>query len=237
MKLVLFSGDHPRHLFINRELLKHFDETLVIVMQREEVLPVPPNDLSVHDKQLFKIHFKNRKKVEDQTYGDLSAKQVFDKSNTIFVGPENLNSDKIARKVKEFDADFCFIFGVHLILDPVIDLLPNDKINIHLGLSPWYKGGATLYWPFYHLQPQFCGVTFHQITKQADAGEIIHQCVPVLEKGDKIHDVGVKCVLQARADLPKIIPHWKKKNFLKAKFKKYLVVTGVVLTFMHLSCG
>ena len=106
MKLILFSGDHPRHLFINRELLKHFDETLVIIMQREEVLPVPPNDLSVHDKQLFKIHFKNRKKIEDQTYGDLSAKQVFDKSNTIFVGPENLNSAKIARKVKEFDADF-----------------------------------------------------------------------------------------------------------------------------------
>ena len=58
MKLVLFSGDHPRHLFVNRELLKHFDETLVIVMQREEVLPKPPDDLSEHDKRLFEIHFK-----------------------------------------------------------------------------------------------------------------------------------------------------------------------------------
>ena len=122
---------------------------------------------------------------------------------------------------------------MHLILDPVIDQ-PSDKINIHLGLSPWYKGSATLYWPFYHLQPQFCGVTFHQITRQADAGEIIHQCVPVLEKGDKIHDVGVKCVIQAKTDLVKIISYWKKK-FLKVKFKKYLVVIGVVMIFMHLN--
>jgi len=220
MKLVLFSGDHPRHLFVNRELLKHFDKTLVIVMQREEVLPKPPDDLSEHDKKLFEIHFKNRKKIEDETYGSLSAKQVFNKSNTIFVDPENLNSTKIAKKVKEFDADFCFIFGVHLILDPVIDHLPSDKINIHLGLSPWYKGSATLYWPFYHLQPQFCGVTFHQITRQADAGEIIHQCVPVLEKGDKIHEVGAKCVIQAKADLAKIISYWKKKKFFKGKIQK-----------------
>ena len=89
-------------------------------------------------------------------------------------------------EVKQFNADFCFIFGANLILDPVIENLPQNKINLHLGLSPWYKGAATLYWPFYNLKPQFCGVTFHQITKDADAGEIIHQCVPKLEYGDKI---------------------------------------------------
>ena len=53
---------------------------------------------------------------------------------------------------------------------------------------------------------------FHQITKKADAGEIVHQCVPVLEYGDKIHDVGAKCVLKAVEDLPLIFNHWLKER-------------------------
>ena len=110
---------------------------------------------------------------------------------------------KIAKEVKQFNADFCFIFGSNLILDPVIENLPQNKINLHLGLSPWYKGAATLYWPFYNLKPQYCGVTFHQISKQADGGEIIHQSVPVLKKGD----------------IDKLISHLKIKKKFKGKIQ------------------
>ena len=212
MKLILFSGDHPRHLFVNNEVLKYFDDVLVIVMQREELLPKPPNELNEHDKKLFKMHFENRHRVESAIYGDLNAREVFKNFNSIFVKPNELNSELVADKVKKFNADFCFIFGVDLILDPVIDALPADKINLSLGLSPWYKGGATLFWPFYHLEPQFCGSTFHQITKKADAGEIIHQCVPELLSGDTIHDVGARCVVKARDELNSIFSHWKKSG-------------------------
>ena len=219
MKLILFSGDHPRHLFVNKDVPKYFDEALIIIMRREELLPNPPKNLSTHDKNLFKTHFENRYKVEAATYGDLSPSDVYHNFNTIFVNPHELNTHKIAKVVKDFRADFCFIFGVDLILDPVILELPAVKVNLHLGLSPWYKGGATLFWPFYHLQPQFCGVTFHQITKQADAGEIIHQCTPELLKGDKIHDVAAKCVVKAKKDLRKILTYWKKKRKFNGKIQ------------------
>ena len=212
MRLVLFSGNHSRHLFVNREIVKYFDEALLIVMEREEVLPVPPGDLISSDKELFSKHFAIRYQVETETYGELYAEQVFRDYEAVFIKPDELNTIEIAERVSKFDADFCFIFGVDLILDPVIDRLPENKINLHFGLSPWYKGAATLYWPFYHLEPQFCGVTFHQITKQADAGEIIHQSTPVLEFGDQIHDVGAKTVVKARDELVKILSHWK-NNF------------------------
>jgi len=210
MKLILFSGDHLRHLFVNKEVLKFFDDILIVVMKREEMLPAPPSNLSQHDKKLFEMHFENRYQVESSVYGDLNAHEVFKNYNTIFINPDELNSERIVKKVKKFNADLCFIFGVNLILEPVIDELPADKINLHLGLSPWYKGGATLFWPFYHLEPQFCGSTFHQITKQADAGEIIHQCVPKLFLGDTIHDVGARSVVKAKDELSSIFSHWKK---------------------------
>jgi folate-dependent phosphoribosylglycinamide formyltransferase PurN len=217
MKLILFSGNHARHLYVNREILKYFDEALVIIMKREELIPSPPKDLSSLDKKLFSKHFENRNKVETQTYGDLRPEKVFAQTETLYILPEQLNTADVAQKVSDFDADFCFIFGVDLILDPVIDVLPANKVNLHLGISPWYKGAATLYWPFYHLKPQFCGVTFHQITKEPDAGEIIHQSVPCLKQGDTIHDVGAKCVLQAKEDIKKIINHLKIHGGFKGK--------------------
>ena len=215
MKLILFSGDHPRHLFVNKEILGYFDEVLIIIMNREETIPSPPSGISKHDIHLVKKHFKNRYLIESANYGHLNAKEVFQHHETIYVNRDTLNSEKIASRVREFNADFCFIFGVGLILDPVIGELPNDKINLHLGLSPWYKGAATLFWPFYHLEPQFCGSTFHQISKQADAGEIIHQCVPELFKGDTIHDVGARAVIKAKEDLCDIVSFWKKNREFK----------------------
>lgn len=209
MRLVLFSGDHPRHLFVNKKVLEFFDDVFVIVMEREYLLPEPPSHLDNHDKELFQMHFENRHLVESSVYGDLNSYVVFKNFKSIFIKPDKLNTVLVAEEVKKFNADFCFIFGVDLILDPVINVLPKDTINLHLGLSPWYKGGATLFWPFYHLEPQFCGSTFHQITQQPDAGKIIHQCVPELLKGDKIHDVGARCVVKSREDLSKIFSHWK----------------------------
>ena len=217
MKLILFSGSHPRHLFINKRVLDFFDDVLVIVMQREEVLPEPPSNLNQLDKKLFIKHFANRYEVEKNTYGNLSSKEVFKGYKTIYIDQNELNTERIAKEVEIFSPDIAFIFGVDLILDPVLDKLPVDKINLHLGLSPWYKGGATLYFPFYHLRPQYCGCTFHKITKDADAGEIIHQCVPKLEYGDKIHDVGAKCVLKAREDLTPIFEYWKENKSFRGK--------------------
>ena len=220
MRLVLFSGTHSRHLFVNREVLKHFDEVLVIVMQREELTPCPPENISSHDRELFIKHFANRYKVESSVYGKLCVDEVFGKCETISITPEQLNTQDIANKIYKFKSDFCFIFGVDLILDPVINSLPRDKVNLHLGLSPWFKGGATLFWPFYLLQPQYCGATFHQITKQADAGEIIHQCVPNLEIGDTIHDVAAKCVIKSVEDLSLLFNHYKIKKCFSGRIQQ-----------------
>ena len=110
MKLILFSGDHSRHLFVNKTILEFFDEVFIVIMEREELLPEPPSDLCDHDKQLFKLHFENRHSVESSTFGNLNAREVFKDFNSIFIKPNELNSKFVADKVKEFNADFCFIF-------------------------------------------------------------------------------------------------------------------------------
>lgn len=208
--MIIFSGTHDRHFFIHQEAIRLCDEVLLIVMKREDVLPTPNQDLSEHEKNLFKSHFESRKSVEDSTYGKLCPETIVNDGKNLYVDSTDLNSADLANKVREFNADLCFIFGYGMIRDPVFSCLPDNKINMHLGLSPWYKGSATLFWPFYFLQPQFAGVTFHQITKNPDAGEIIHQCVPALNYGDTIHSVGAKSVVKAKEDVSKLFDYFKK---------------------------
>ena len=104
-----------------------------------------------------------------------------------------------------YEAKFCFIFGTGLILDPVLKILPKNKINLHLGLSPWYKGAATLFWPFYFLQPNYAGATFHEINNKIDEGPILHQSIPKLLNGQGIHDVANNVIKVSKKDLKKII--------------------------------
>ena len=101
----------------------------------------------------------------------------------------------------------------------VIKLLPKHTINLHLGLSPRYRGTATLFWPFYFLEPQYAGFTFHKLSKDPDSGAILHQGVPQLNKGDKIHTVSCKVVLKACNDLIKLLRIFKKKKWKYEKQK------------------
>jgi methionyl-tRNA formyltransferase len=205
MKAILFSGSHPRHFYIHEELIRSGVECAVVIMQREQLIPSPPLNIPDVDRINFERHFSERNIIEANSYGDLHPDDVFSGIPILKCQPEALNSDVTVNFVRKFDADFAFIFGTDLIKEPVLSALPEVRINLHLGLSPWYRGSATLFWPFYFLQPQFAGATFHQILPEADAGGVLHQTVPILSSGDGSHDVGANTVIAAKRDFGKLL--------------------------------
>ena len=196
-KAVLFSGTHARHFFVHKNIIDAFDDVLVIVMQREELIPECPSGIAPVDAVNFQRHFDERNIVEKREYGELNSEDTFSGCEVHYVKPDALNSEQVVNLVRTFRPDMAFIFGCSLIKNDLFQALPHNKINLHLGLSPWYRGASTLFWPFYFLQPQYAGVTFHQITEKPDAGELIHQECPELFAQDGIHDVGARCVVNA----------------------------------------
>jgi len=116
------------------------------------------------------------------------------------VDPDELNSRQVLEFVRRVDPDATFVFGTGLILDPVLAALPEWNLNFHLGLSPWYKGSATLFWPFYFLEPQFAGGTLHRIVESPDAGGIVHHSLPTLKDGHGIHEVAADVVVRFARD-------------------------------------
>jgi len=84
-------------------------------------------------------------------------------------------------------------------------VVADRAINLHLGLSPRYRGAACLFWPFYFMEPAFAGSTVHYIVYEPDAGNIVHQVTPELEREDGIHDVGCKTVIASARDIGKLL--------------------------------
>jgi hypothetical protein len=44
--------------------------------------------------------------------------------------------------------DLIISYGCSIIKRPLIEYFDKKFINIHLGLSPYYKEGGTNFWPF-----------------------------------------------------------------------------------------
>lgn len=144
MKLTLLIGDQPRHFFLALMVIEKYPNSTVIVMEREEMIPEPPIGTTLRDANLFWHHFETRRLVEEVHFGTTTIKQIKELASVQIVPPDQLNTAALAEALTEINPDVCIVFGTDLIKDPVLGALPTQTFNVHLGLSPWYRGSATL---------------------------------------------------------------------------------------------
>jgi methionyl-tRNA formyltransferase len=206
MKILILSGSHPRHNFVSNEIKRFGYKTAEIKMTRESLDVSLPVNIVERDRELFIHHFKTRTELEEENFPIQNEFKGLNRAEFLQISSLELSSSKeVVNFVLKFSPDVCIIFGTELIKNPLLNLLPSNTFNLHLGLSPWYRGAATLFWPFYMLQPQFAGITIHKITDKPDAGRIYHQAVPDLLLGQGIHDVAISAVKASINPLKRLI--------------------------------
>ena len=208
MKILWIGGNHPRHLYFVNRVREAFDICGVIVELRENPVPQPPQGLQIHDHDNFVRHFEDRDKAESAYFGD----QVLPDCPRWEVDEKGLNTNESVDFIKSCEPDLVLIFGSGLIKEPLYSALPRHSINLHLGLSPRYRGAATLFWPFYFLEPTYSGSTFHYIVAEPDAGNVIHQVVPSLNPHDGIHDVGCRTVRSSAEEAIDLLTIFQQKQ-------------------------
>lgn len=216
MKILFIGGDHPRHLYYINKINEKFDITAAIIENRENMIIQPPDDIQEKDRMNFIMHFKKRNEVEQKYFGI----QKLPTCNILQVDKEKLNTEKVVRFIKSIKPDVVMIFGCGLIKEPLLDSLPQNSINLHLGISPRYRGAATLFWPFYFMEPTFAGSTFHYLMLEPDAGDIIHQSVPELNAEWGIHDTACNVVLKSAKDAIELLKILSKKGTLTISKQK-----------------
>ena len=204
MSVVLMVGNHSRHGFIANRLHAHGQLKGLVIEQREAFLPSPPERMSKSLEELFVKHFRERDEAEARHF--LGEAAIPTDVPVLKVRREELNSGKVKAFLANIQARLLLSYGVHM-LSPETLAASQAKYrwNLHGGLSPWYRGCITHFWPSYMLEPQMTGFTVHELTESLDHGPVIHQSGTKLVRGDGLHDLACRAVMCLGEQLPELI--------------------------------
>jgi methionyl-tRNA formyltransferase len=76
-------------------------------------------------------------------------------------------------------ADVIVVFGASFLRGALCDrLIARRAVNIHMGVSPYYRGSSTNFWAMYDRRPQFVGATIHLLSKGLDSGDMLFHAFP-----------------------------------------------------------
>lgn len=76
-------------------------------------------------------------------------------------------------------ADYFIVFGASFIKGPLCEhLVARRAINIHMGVSPYYRGSSTNFWAMYDNRPQYVGATIHLLSAGLDSGPMLFHAFP-----------------------------------------------------------
>ena len=247
MKAVIFTSNSIRHKFFANSLKNYLDDLLIVSECREN----DEFNESYGKNDEITNHFKNRNKIEKEFF---KGNDQFD-SKCIPILYKEVNHNFIYEKIKRYDPDIMIVFGSSIIKQPLLSLGKKNRfLNLHLGLSPYYKGNATNFWPFINNELEFLGSTILHIDSGIDTGDIITHVRPKIEKNDNVHTIGCKIIQESAKKMGMIlklikekkeinrIPQWKIENekiyklrdFNEEILKDYLkkIENGIVEKFL-----
>ena len=204
-RIVLMCGSHLRHIYVASALLNIGRLAALVIEERESFVPQPDPSWIPHYQELFRHHFEKREYCEKKYFRSVDLETIANRVSTLRVQTKELNEKKTIDFLSEHKDCILLSYGVHQLDEAIISLFPQRCFNIHGGLSPWFRGNATLFWPFYFLKPNYAGMTIHRLSNKLDGGDILHHSLPELAYGDGIHDVACKAVIQVVNDLCKIL--------------------------------
>jgi methionyl-tRNA formyltransferase len=107
-----------------------------------------------------------------------------------------INNSGFASFLKEAGPDIVVVLGSSVIKPHLISIPATGMINIHSGLSPYYRGTWSYGWPIVNREPEYIGVTVHAVDPGIDTGDIIFQTRPALHPDDDLNTIFLKVIAE-----------------------------------------
>mgnify|MGYP005641773103 CR=1 FL=1 len=231
-KITLFTSNNIRHNYLINFLSK-LTKNLYVIQESKTIFPGLNSD-----NYNNKIIFNYFQKVE------WAQKKIFNNSSleinkTIKLLPLKMGDLKYI-KIKEFSeyfkSDLYIVFGSSLIKGEILKFLKNKKaINIHMGISPYYRGADCNFWAQNDGNSNLVGATIHYLSDGIDDGRIISHATSEFHPNPFLHSMSTvksafyclkKIIKKSRKisfsqDLDKTIKLSKQKDFNSRCVKKF----------------
>lgn len=192
-RIVILTGSELRHTFFRKYIAS--DERIEVLGTycegMEKSLPTLVSQQS--DNELRTRHLQNREQSERDFY-QLFVDSIPDRSKPVSIARGELNTPQVQQAIAELKPDLLVAYGCSLVREPLLSMFAGKFLNVHLGLSPYYRGSGTNFWPLVNGEPEYVGATFMHIDAGVDTGEIIHQIRARVVWGDTPSSIGNRLI-------------------------------------------
>lgn len=181
MKITIFTGNQPRHI----SLIESMSKVAARVYAIQECTTVFPGrvDDFYSKSEVMQKYFSRVIKAEEKVFGGI--KFTADNVTQLVLKSGDLNMVNLDILKSCFESDIFIVFGSSYIKLPLIDILiEKGAINIHMGVSPYYRGSSCNFWALYDGNPDLVGATIHKLGRGLDSGDILYHAFPSAGKYD-----------------------------------------------------
>ncbi len=225
MKIIILTGNETRHKFFRKTISA--DKRISVISSycegAEKSLENRVKE-SVNSSALEIQHVNARAQAEKDFF-DSYIKNLTDMSCPKFLSKGQINDDIIVNDIIKKNPDLIICYGSSLIKSVLLEKFKGRFLNVHLGLSPYYRGSGTNIWPLINGEPGMVGATYMYIDSGIDTGHIIHQIRAEIFLGDSPHSIGNRLIKKMTFTYADIIANFEElvdEEQPKDKGKLYL---------------
>lgn len=201
-RIVIITGEGPEHRYVANRICREFAVDAILVAEdppRRSWKTVLRKDVFAFlDKALWRIYLRA---VGDATARERDVTRILGAdARGAFTHPEKVTrvglpkAGVLRREVERLRPDWLIIYGTGIIPDSILRKATKKALNMHTGISPWYRGTACAFWPIHEGEPERVGATVHECVSKVDGGEIFQTATAQLYHGDSLHAVFARAV-------------------------------------------
>lgn len=201
----IVTSDHTRHRHFANVLSDHL---LVHALVVEPKSRNPANNYdNTEDAAALANYFASRDASEVNILAKGQSWNLTRPLQTFEVSKGSINEPQVVQDLVAFGISHCLVFGASWLKTPWLEAFPGRLFNLHLGLSPHYRGVGTNFWPLHDGLPEYVGATIHLLDVGIDSGPILFHVRPQPAADDDAHSMGNKTIAKATRALHDRLEH------------------------------
>ena len=237
MKVTLFTSNNHRHNYLVNLLSNFCDELFVV--QECKTLFTGTSDEKYQNKNIIRKYFNKVLEAQSKIFKQEFVNKYNKNIKTLPILNGELNKLPLFYLEDFLKSDFYIVFGSSFIKGELVDFLIKKKaINIHAGLSPYYRGTDCNFWALYDDNPHLVGSTIHLLSKGLDSGPMLYHAMTNIKTNpfvytmstiksafhsiaERIKDSSIFKIKPFNQDINKEVRYSKKSEFNEEIVKEY----------------
>ena len=176
MKITLFTSNKNRHNYLIN-LLSTISDELFVVQECGTIFPgIIPGHYPA--SPIMKKYFENVNGAQSKLFGNSFINNSKKNIKILPMLSGDLKKCPMDLLLDFLKSDVYIVFGSSYIKGELVDFLVEQRaINIHAGVSPYYRGTDCNFWALCDGNSHLAGATIHLLSKGLDSGPMLYHAM------------------------------------------------------------